>query len=86
MMNLPPDTSNSLLLSAGLSRSIRKIGLIFGIGLLSGLTTILWFLIAVHSSSRHELLLAIFCGGCLSEPPQKIFFIILFVIYVNKYF
>jgi hypothetical protein len=30
---------------------------------------------------------AIFCGDYLSGPPQKIFFlIILFVIYVNKYF
>jgi hypothetical protein len=60
----------------------------FDIGRLSGPTPILWFLVEAHLISRHELLSAIFYGGCLSEPPQKklFFFIILFVIYVNKYF
>jgi hypothetical protein len=38
MVNLPPDTSNLLLVSAVLSRPIRKIGLMFGIGRLSGPT------------------------------------------------
>jgi hypothetical protein len=58
----------------------------FGIDRLSEPTPILWFLVAAHLSSWHELLSAIFCGGYLNDPSQKIFFfIILFVIYVNKY-
>jgi hypothetical protein len=68
MMDLPPDTSNPLLVSDGLSRSIRKIALMFHIGRLSGPTPILLFLVAAHLNNRHELLSAIFCGGYLSGP------------------
>jgi hypothetical protein len=69
MVDLPVNTNNSLLVSVGLSRSIKKISLMFGIGRLSGPIQILWFLVAAHISSRHELLSAIFCGACLSGPP-----------------
>jgi hypothetical protein len=69
MVDLTQDTSNPLLISAGLSQLIRKIGLMFGIGCLIGPTLILWFLLAAHLISRHELLPTIFYGGCLSGPP-----------------
>jgi hypothetical protein len=38
MVDLPPDTSNLLLVSAVLSRLIQKIDMMFGIGRLSGPT------------------------------------------------
>jgi hypothetical protein len=41
MVGLPADTKNSLLVSVGLSQPIPKIGVIFGIGRLSGPTPIL---------------------------------------------
>jgi hypothetical protein len=60
MVDLSTDINNGLLVSAILSRPILKIDLIFGIDHLSGPTPILYFFIATHLSSRHELLLAIF--------------------------
>jgi hypothetical protein len=38
-MDLPPDTSNPLLVSVVLSRPIRKIGMMFGIGCLKSVDT-----------------------------------------------
>jgi hypothetical protein len=87
MVGLAIDINNPLLVLAGLSRPIQKIRPMFAIDHLSRPTPILCFLVAAHLSSRHELWAAIFCGGYLSGAPQKLFFlIILFVIYVNKYF
>jgi hypothetical protein len=78
------DTNNRLLVAAVLRRPIPKITVLFGIGLLSGPTPILWFFVPTHISSSYEILTAHFLWRLLKwAATKKVKYVLIFVMWLS---
>jgi hypothetical protein len=81
---LTSDTNNILLVVAVLRRPILKIGVLLGIGLLSGATPILWFFLPANISSSYEILPAHFLWRLLkSAATKKVKYVLIFVMWLS---